>query len=99
MGDEQLETLREKLGNWVEDSISVPGASDPDIDAIFPAEFIEENTDFADLAEFLRAAPFNLEDEEFIGPEVDDFIDERTEYASWQEFQQTAEVEWMKGQV
>lgn len=99
MSDENLDELRDKLGSWVKNSISVPGVSDPDIDEIFPTEFLEENTDFSDLEEFLGEAPFNLEDGDFIGPEVDDFIDDRTEFASWQEFQQTAEVEWMKGQV
>lgn len=99
MTDEELSALRRELENWLKDSISVPGVSDPSLGDIITDEFIRENTDVEDLEAFLGEAPFNRDAGDLIGPEMDDFVDERTEFASWQELQQTAEVEWMKDQV
>lgn len=99
MNQSQLDEIRDKLRNWMQQSISLPGESDPALTDLLSNEFIRENTEFGELDDFLKNAPIQLEGETLIGPEMDDFVDRNSDFTSWQELQQKAEVRWMKDQV
>ena len=97
--EENLEKLKNLILTRIERTLTMPEASDLTIEEFFPETFMEENTSFASLDAFLRAAPCEYSPadsvSEIFGPELDDFVAEKTEFGSWQEMQQTAEVNWM----
>jgi hypothetical protein len=99
MSDESVQRLKNIILTRIEETLTVPGADDLTIDEFFPDPFMAENTSHESFAAFLEASPCEYSPadsiSEILGPELDDFVRETTEFGSWQEMQQTAEVNWM----
>jgi len=103
VNDRSLHSLKSQLESLIHHTLSVPGGTEPELDALFTREFMEANTNFSSLDGFLEASPLNAQSdgapEDLIGDRTEDFVREQTEFGSWPEMRQQAEVEWMKDNI
>ncbi len=97
--DQSIQRLKKMILTRIEQTLTVAGASDLTIDEFFPETFMKENTSHESFEAFLEESPIEYSPadsvSEILGPELDDFVLKTTEFGSWQEMQQTAEVNWM----
>lgn len=65
-----------------------------DINEIFTPEFMRNNTEFNDIAEFFEKSPFDVKNQEDLSQlpeeELSEFVGNRTDYTSWDEFKAEA---------
>lgn len=73
------------------------------MEEMFPAEFMEEHTEFGSFAELLQESQWDVEAQEDFeaipdGP-FDEFIAETTDFEDWEEMYTTAGREWISDEL
>ena len=81
----------------------IDGQHQISFDELFPDEFMLRNTEFPSVDEFISASGFTVESaDDFAAiPDDpwDDYVRQRTRFASWAEMQQAAAEEWITRQL
>lgn len=99
MADDGQEKLKTMILKQMEATISVPGDPDLTLEDLFPEGFMRENTEFEDFDGFLKDSPCKYDPaadvSKILGPELDDFVISHSDFGSWQQMRQQAEVKWM----
>lgn len=90
--EERLRAVEEEVNQ----TLSVPGVDRVDLRDLFPASFMRENTRFDSIDAFVREASLDPPGDEPITPVIDDFVRGTTDFASWSEMRQQAELGWMR---
>lgn len=84
------------LEQEVNKTLTVPGVERVPVQELFPDEFMREYTRFESIRAFVEAASRDPSGDEPITPVIDDFVRGSTEFGSWSEMRQKAELGWMK---
>lgn len=92
----ELERLREQIREEINRSLTLPGVDEIDLETMFPAPFIEENTEFDSFEQFLSKYRETAGPENPIGPALDDFIQSHTSFGAWNNMRQQAEMKFME---
>lgn len=90
--DDRLRALEEELNR----TLAVPGVDRVGIRDLFPEAFMRENTRFDSIEAFVRDASMDPAGDEPLTPVIDDFVRGTTEFGSWSEMRQKAEIAWMR---
>lgn len=92
-------TIAQKFEKTVIDSLTFPGDTSPEVGSLFSPEFLENNSGFGSFEEFVSSYDGELdldgEGKSLTPPDFDDHVRKNTDFASWQEMRQQAEVDWM----
>jgi hypothetical protein len=100
---QNLEALHDKLEQYLQESLNVPGGTEPTLTGLFSRSFMEENTEFETIEDFLEQSTVVVEEStpvpELLDGEFDDFVRSRTDFGSWQSMRQQAEVDWMNNHL
>jgi hypothetical protein len=101
--DADLEALKDRLESYLQDSLNVPGGTEPVLEDLFSESFMQENSEFVSLDDFLKESPVTYEESasvpELLDGAFDDFARKTTEFGSWQAMRQQAEVNWMNNHL
>lgn len=92
--DDRLRAVEEELNR----TLTGPGVDHVGIRDLFPEPFMRENTRFDSIEGFVRDASMDPAGEEPLTPVIDDFVRGTTDFGSWSEMRQKAELAWMKRQ-
>lgn len=100
MSDDQgSKKLKTMILKQMEATISVPGDPNLTLEDLFPGQFMRENTEYEDFDTFLDESPCEYDPaadvSEILGPKLDDFVMSHSNFGSWQQMRQQAEVKWM----
>lgn len=94
---EKLEKMKDRLEEIEQRSNSIP------LDELFVPAFIQAHSRFSSFEEMLRASPFDVETQEdfdaIAGSSLDEFIDEETDFGSWEAMSQRAIREWIRREL
>ena len=99
MSDDEESRLKTMILRQMEATINVPGDPDITLEGLFPEQFMRENTEYDNFDSFLEESPCEYDPaadvSEILGPELDDFVLSHSDFGSWQQMRQQAEVKWM----
>lgn len=98
-GPDRLEERLRALEEAVNRTLTVPGVDRVDLRDLFPASFMREHTRFDSIEAFVREASLDPPGDEPVTPVIDDFVRGTTEFASWGEMRQQAEITWMRREL
>jgi hypothetical protein len=90
-----IEAIREDINQ----SLTLPGVEDVDVDAMFSDTFMAENTEFDTVEAFAEQYADQLDDGDVLGPRLDDFIQSHSDFGSWNNMRQQAEIGFMEDRL
>lgn len=90
-----IEAIREDINQ----SLTLPGVEDVDVEEMFSATFMAENTEFKDVGTFAERYADQLEEEDVLGPQLDDFIQSHSSFGSWNNMRQQAEMGFLEDRL
>ena len=97
--DELISELEEKQKKIEE----LDGYNEVKFEDLFPPNFMKEYTDFESIEEMFDVSPFELESQDDLKsiPEdkMDKFINENTEFGSWEDMIGEAQELWLVDQI
>lgn len=93
------QTIKQAIREDINQSLTIPGVEDVDVDEMFTEQFISENTEFSTVNEFAKAYGSEIEDGDVLGPELDDFVQSHSDFGSWNNMRQQAEMGFLEDQL
>lgn len=94
-----FEELADELDQLQERVDAVDGETSVSFDELFPTDFMETYTEFGSIEAFLEASPWTVESdadfEAIPGDEFDEYVDDHTEFDTWEAMLSAAAREWI----
>lgn len=97
VSNEELQSLMRALEEQVNKTLLNPNERTVPLDKLFPDEFMREHTRYDSIRSFVREASLDPGDgdEHVLTPVLDDLVRGTTDFSSWSEMRQRAELRWM----
>ena len=98
-----FDDLIDKLDEMQESVEEFEGSHQVPLDELFPSEFMRRHTDAHDMDQFLENSPWDVESqadfEDIPELEFDQYVDQHSEFRTWEQMQGKAANEWTKRQL
>jgi len=94
--DDAMDRRLRAVEDEVNRTLTVPGVDRVPVEELFPGGFMREHTRFESFREFVAEASRDPAGDEALTPVIDDFVRGTTQFGSWSEMRQKAELAWMR---
>ena len=98
-----FDDLADKLDEMQESVKEIDGSHQVPLTELFPSKFMRRHTDAHDVDQFLENSPWNIESqadfEDIPEIELDQYVDQHSEFRTWEQMQSKAAQEWMERQL
>lgn len=95
-----LKDLQRKLENFEKKANSTNGTHSVSFTELFNTGFMQSNTDFSNIEDFVEKSGFDFSDMESIDEnELDSFVNENSVFDSWDSMKSKAAGLWTKKQL
>jgi len=100
---DDLDDLADQFGEMADNAEELEGENEVAFEELFTEQLMRQHTDVASFDEFLEQSQWEVESEEDFEAipedEFDEYVNENTDFESWEDMYGTAGTEWMAREI